>query len=85
MALTKKDISIISQLFNQGYEHIILPNLNRIESKVDHLESRFDSLELRFDSLETEFGVFKKFVRKIDDAQNELEKRVSRLELAGAR
>ncbi len=45
MALTKEDISQISELFNQGFEQLILPRFDIIDHRFDKVDERLNKLE----------------------------------------
>jgi uncharacterized coiled-coil protein SlyX len=50
MSLTKSDIR---EVFNEGFETLVAPRFDALESRMDGLESRMDGLESRMDGLES--------------------------------
>ena len=43
---TKKDFI---ELFNQGFEDVVLPHIERIDSKLEVIEDRLEVVELKLD------------------------------------
>ena len=65
----------------------VLSRLDSVDARLDKIESRLDKIELRLDKVESEvyslnrkFRVFTDDMLKVQDKQEDLEERVSKLE-----
>lgn len=60
MALTKKDLGLIKDIFRDEfaniYAEILSPRFDRLEGRMDRLEGRMDSMEGRMDVTEGKLG-----------------------------
>lgn len=69
-------------LFNDGFTAVVLPQIERIDTRLDSVDARFDSIDTRLDSVENRLDSLDRKVDRMLDNQLGQDTKIKRLEKA---